>query len=64
MSDPIDFTPLTDFYCKENASQYIAGLGYTATNEELKRLVQQWVEEGKVELGRRTARLGGHGTVT
>jgi len=62
--EAVDFTPLTDFYCDENKTQYIRGLGYTATSDQLKRLVQDWVKSGLVEIGRREARLGGFGTVT
>ena len=62
--EPVDFTPLADFYCEVNQTHYLKGLGYTATSDKLKRLVEDWVKEGLVEIGRREARLGGFGTVT
>lgn len=61
--EPIDFTPTRDFD-GGNGNHYVAGLGYTATDEKLALLVEEWVAAGLVELGRRTSTLGGVGTVT
>jgi hypothetical protein len=59
----IDFTPLKNFFCDENQTHYMAGLGYTAVSGDLKQLVAEWVAQGLVVLGRPTAQLAGAGTV-
>lgn len=55
------FRALVDFYSDETQSHYVRGLGYTADNEKLARLVEQWLAAGKVELGGDMATLTGKG---
>ena len=61
---PVHFTPLVDFYSTETRSDYVEGLGYTATDERLLRLVEAWVARGLVKIGRTNGQIAGHGTVT
>ena len=61
--DVVDFTPLKNFFCHENQTHYILGLGYSAANDKLKALVEQWVSQGLVKLGRPQAQVSGAGTV-
>ena len=61
---PVHFTPLVDFYSTETRSDYIEGLGYTATDERLQTLVAKWVAQGLVRIGRVNGQIAGHGSVT
>lgn len=51
-NDLLDFTPLKNFFCDQNQTHYIAGLGYTALTDQLKKLVEEWVAQGLVSLGK------------
>lgn len=54
---PRDFTPTKTFFSAEAGSEYVAGMGYTAAddNKKLNGLVDKWIAEGKVTLGRPAA---------
>jgi len=47
------FTVLDNFESKETQSAYCAGLSYEARDEDetLLRLLDQWIEEGKIREG-------------
>ena len=47
------FTVLDNFESKETQSGYVAGLSYTARDEDevLLGLIDQWIEEGKIREG-------------
>jgi hypothetical protein len=62
-NDLVDFTPVKNFFCDANQTHYIAGLGYTAVTDDLKKLVEEWVAQGLVILGRPSALISGIGTV-
>ena len=60
------FTVLDDFESKETQSAYVAGLSYTARDEDEKLLdlIDQWIEEGKVREGGPEAQVTGTAEVT
>ena len=49
------FVALVDFWSEDLRSGYVAGLSYTAYDDDdhrrLRELLPQWVKEGKVSLG-------------
>jgi hypothetical protein len=57
----MQFTVLEDFWSDETKSQYCAGLSYTAADERLRKLAEQWIAEGKAEPGGPAAELTGRG---
>jgi hypothetical protein len=65
------FMPTADFFSEEFASGYCAGLQYTVHdgNDKLAAAVQQWIDEGKVQLvtdektDKPLAAMGGAGLV-
>jgi hypothetical protein len=63
LGSTLDFTPTKDFFCDENQTHYVKGLGYTATTEALKNLVEQWASQGLVVLSRTRAQVAGTGIV-
>lgn len=48
--EPIQFTPVEDFFSDETKSQYCAGMSYKASNEAMLDLVLGWSSQGKVEI--------------
>ena len=57
------FTAQQDFFSEELGTQYVAGLSYSVgpTDDRLRDLVAQWVEEGRVVLGGVNASVIGRG---
>lgn len=44
------FVALQDFESAETKSHYAKGLGYTVQTEALAKIVDQWIEDGKVKI--------------
>jgi len=55
------FTALEDFWSDETQSGYVEGFSYTIGGDKLDRLVQQWLKEGKVQIGGPAAKVTGIG---
>ena len=55
------FTVIDSFTSDELKSQYVAGLSYTARDEDEKllSLIDQWIDEGKVREGGPQAQVSG-----
>ena len=63
---PRTFTVLDNFKSEELQSEYVAGLSYTARDEDevLLGLIDEWIEEGKVREGGPEAQITGTAEAT
>lgn len=58
---PRTFTAIENFESKETQSAYVAGLSYTARDEDevLLDLIDEWIDDGKVREGGPEAKVSG-----
>lgn len=56
--EPVQFTPVEDFFSDETKSQYCAGMSYKASNDAMLDLALQWSSEGKVKISDTDPGLG------
>jgi hypothetical protein len=63
---PRTFTVIDGFKDEELKSEYVAGMSYTARDEDelLLGFIDQWIEEGKVREGGPQAQVTGTAEVT